>query len=169
MTAAGTVSSTACSPARLAARIGRGGTRIGADRRAVREPGSLGGRCLGNGAGAGRMHRGEGLRPGLVDYAHQIDHVVGALHGPVDRPADADIGLHGVDLAHVPERLQVAGKLRPAHGRPDPVAAPRQLPDDVPPQEAGPAEHGDEFRLLEDLGHGGLRRRPFRTPHSSAS
>ena len=63
--------------------------------------------------------------------------MVGALHGAVDRPAHAQIGLHRLDLADIAERLQMAGEFGPAGGDPDPVAALGQRPHHMPADKAG--------------------------------
>ena len=53
--------------------------------------------------------------------------------------------LHGVDLADRAERLQEARQIRPPHRDPDAVAALHQRADDMPADEAGTAEDGDEL------------------------
>ena len=85
--------------------------------------------------------------------------MVGALHGAVDRPADAQIGLHRLDLADIAERLQMAGELGAARRDADAVAALGQRPDDMPAEKARAAKNGHQFRGLQDLGHDGLRWR----------
>src|SRR5690606_10177577 len=97
-------------------------------------------------AGAVRLHRSEVLRAPLMKNADQIDDMVGTFHGAVDRPADAKIGLHGMDLPDITERLQVTREFRTAHRGADAVSAPGQRPDDVATEKARSAEHGDEFR-----------------------
>jgi hypothetical protein len=83
--------------------------------------------------------------------------MVGALNGAVDRPPDADIGLDGLYLAGIAERLQVAGKVGPAAADADAVAAHGQCAHDMAANEPGPTENGDELGDLEDFGHGWLR------------
>ena len=81
----------------------------------------------------------------------------GALDRAVDRPAHAQIGLHRLDLADIAERLDMAGKLGPPGGDADQIAALGERPDDMPADKARASENGDEFRGLEDFGHGWLR------------
>ena len=64
--------------------------------------------------------------------------MVGALHGAVDRPADAQIGLHRLDLADIAERLKVAGKFGPARRDPYLVAALCQRPTTCRPRKPDP-------------------------------
>ena len=116
---------------RLGARIVRFGVQIGAQRRNMGEAGADRARRFGDGAGAELVHGGEFLPAALMQDGDQIDDVVGALHGAVDRPAHAHIGLHRLDLADIAERLQMAGEIGPAAGDPDAVAALGQRPHDV--------------------------------------
>jgi hypothetical protein len=46
--------------------------------------------------------------------ADEVDDVVGAFDGAVDRPAHAQVGLDRLDLADIAERLQMAGEIGPA-------------------------------------------------------
>ena len=56
----------------------------------------------------------------------------------------AQIGLHGVDLADLAERLQMPGEFRPPHRDPDPVIALAQRADHVSPQKTRSAENRDQ-------------------------
>ena len=73
---------------------------------------------------------------------------MGIAHRGLDGGRIAQIGLHGVDLADLAERLQVPGQFRPPHRDPDPVIALGQRPDHVPPQKARSAENRDEGVLI---------------------
>ena len=126
-------------------------------------------RGFGHRAGAELVHGVEFLPAGLMQDGDQIDDMVGALHGAVDRPAHAHIGLHRLDLADIAERLQMAGEIGPAHGDPDAVAALGQRPHDMAADKAGAAEDDHELWGLQDFGHGWLRRskawlKPFHSP-----
>ena len=90
------------------------------------------------------MHRLEALLAALEQHADQVDHHVGAAHRGLDRGRIAQIRLHRVDLPDPSERLQVAGEIRPAHRRADPVALARQRPHQVAAEEARAPEHGDQ-------------------------
>ena len=70
--------------------------------------------------------------------------MLGAAHRGCDRGRIAQVGLHGVDLADLAERLQVTGKLRPPHRHADAVIALGEGADDMAPEKARSAEHGDE-------------------------
>jgi len=99
----------------------------------------LGGR-LGDRAGTFLVHRGEALMGGLVENGNQVDDGPGALYRGLDGVAVSHIGLHGIDLADIPKRLQMAGKIRAAHRDPHPVAAPGERPHHMAADEAGTAE-----------------------------
>ncbi|BCG76780.1 hypothetical protein MesoLj113b_03220 [Mesorhizobium sp. 113-3-3] len=104
------------------------------------------------------MHGGEFLPAGLMQDGDEIDDMVGALHGAVDRPAHAHIGLHRLDLADIAERLQMAGKVGPPAGDPDAVAALGQRAHDMAADKARPAKDDNKLWGLQDFGHGWLRR-----------
>src|SRR4051794_33111794 len=122
------------------------------------EPGADGARRLGDGASTEFVHGGEFLPAALMQDGDEIDDMVGTLHGTVDRPAHAHIGLHRLDLADIAERLQMAGKIGPPTGDPDAITALGQSPHDMTADKAGPAKDDDELWGLQDFGHGGLRR-----------
>ena len=65
-----------------------------------------------HGAGAGTLHRIEFLRAALGQDADQVDGGMAVPHRGLDRGRIAQIGLHGVDLADLAERLQMAGEFR---------------------------------------------------------
>ena len=52
------------------------------------------------------------------------------------KSGQADICLHGVDLTHPAERLQMTGEIGAPHGNTDAIAAPCQRAHDVPAKEA---------------------------------
>src|SRR5256885_17105030 len=64
----------------------------------------------------------------------------------------AHIGLHGMDLPDLSQRLQETGKLRPADGHPNAVAEFGQRVHDVTAEETRAAEDGDE-RFERNGGH----------------
>ena len=90
------------------------------------------------------LHRVEGLRAALGQDADQVDGDAGIAHRGLDRGRVAHIGLHGVDLADLAERLQMPGQFRPPHRDPDAVVALGQRPDHVSAQKARSAENRDE-------------------------
>ena len=108
------------------------------------QPGLGGAGGLGNGAGAEILDAVEVLAAGRVHDADQVDDMVGALDGAVDRPADADIGLDGHDLPDSAERLQMAGDVGPARRDADAVAALGERPHHAA-DEAWSAENGDQL------------------------
>ena len=73
----------------------------------------------------------ETLLAALEQEADQIDQHVGVARRRFYRRPVAEIGLHRMDLADAAERLQMAGKIGPAHRHPDQVAAAGQRPHDV--------------------------------------
>src|SRR5258708_34470993 len=64
----------------------------------------------------------------------------------------AHVGLHGMDLPDLSQRLQETGKLRPADGHPNAVAEFGQRAHDVTAEETRAAEDGDE-RFERNGGH----------------
>ena len=109
---------------RLGAQIADGGGLVGADRRDVHDVGDAGRpRRLADGARPEGLHRVKGLAARLGQDADEVHHGVGALHRAVDRPAIAQVRLDRLDLPDRAERLQMAGKVRPAHADADAMAA----------------------------------------------
>ncbi len=106
--------------------------------------GTRGGRRLGHRAGAGALHGVERLGAAFGQDADQVDGGMGVPHRGLDRGREAQIGLHGVDLADPAERLQVPGQLRPPDRDPDAVVALGERPDHVPPQKARSPENRDQ-------------------------
>ena len=94
--------------------------------------------------GAEALHGLEALAAGLEQDADEVDHHVAAAHGGGHRRPVAHIGLHRMNLADPPERLQMAGKIGPAHRDPDAVFAFRQRAHDMAAEKAGPAENRDQ-------------------------
>ena len=95
-------------------------------------------------ARAGALHRVEFLRAALGQNADQIDGGMAVAHRGLDRGRIAQIGLHGVDLADLAERLQMPGEFRAAHRDPDAVIALGQRPHHMPPDKARSAENRDQ-------------------------
>ena len=101
-------------------------------------------RGLGHGARARALHRIEGLRAAFGQDADQIDGDVGIAHRGLDRSRVAQIGLHGVDLADLAERLQMPGQFRPPHRHPDPVIALAERANHASAHEPRSAENRDQ-------------------------
>ena len=114
----------------------------------MHHPGADAAGGLRHGVRALALHGVKGLRAALGQDADQIDGDMGIAHRGLDRGRIAQIGLDGVDLADLAERLQMPGELRPPHRDPDPVIALGQRPDHVPPQKARSAENRDEGVLI---------------------
>ena len=108
---------------------------------------------LGDGAGAVDVHGLEGLPPRLGENADQVHHRVGALDRAAHAVGKAHVGLHGMDLADRAHRLQMPGKIGPAHGGAHAPAVGRQRPHGMPADEAGAAEHRDQASLLQPRDH----------------
>src|SRR6478609_9345239 len=92
-----------------------------------------GARRLCHRAGAHGLHRLESLRTALGQDADQIDRGMRAAHRGLDGFRVAQIGLHGMDLADLAERLQMACKFRAPHRDPDTVVALAERADYVAP------------------------------------
>src|SRR5690606_1199961 len=89
-----------------------------------------------NGTGTEILNRVERLTSALKQYTDEIDDVVGALHGAINRPANAQICLNSVDLADIAQRLKVVRDVGIAHGDPDAVAAASERTHYMASQEA---------------------------------
>ena len=103
-----------------------------------------GGRGQRRALGAAGMHHVEALRAAFIEDGDQIDDDARSAHRGFDRARIAHIGLHGMDLPDAAERLQEIGKLGPAHGDADAVAALGERAHDMAAEEAGAAENGDK-------------------------
>src|SRR5229473_3823105 len=110
----------------------------------MHHPRADGARRLCHRAGARALHRVEGLRTALGQNADQVDGGVGAAHRGLDGRWVAQIGLHGMDLADLAERLQMACELRPTHRDPDTVVALAERADHVSPHKARSPENRDQ-------------------------
>ena len=77
----------------------------------------------------------ERLASGRGQHGDEIDDGIGTFDGGADRIRIAQIGLHGVDLADIAHRLQVAGKIGAPHGRAHAPSLPCQCPHRVPSDE----------------------------------
>ena len=100
-----------------------------------------------------RVHRVEALASPFHQHADEIDQHMRVARGRLDRGAVTDIGLHRVNLADPAERLQVIGKLRPAHRDPDTIVAPGQRAHDVAADKTRAAIDGDEGFRIASGGH----------------
>src|SRR5205085_10903072 len=79
----------------------------------------------------------------------------GAADGRLDRARVAQVGLHRMDLADPPERLQMAGQVGPAHRDADAIAVLGEYAHHMAAEEARAAEDGD-LRVGGDGGHAAL-------------
>jgi hypothetical protein len=95
------------------------------------------------------LHRLESLLAGRKQDADEIDDGVGAVGGGKERIGKAHIGLHGVDLPHAAQRLEVEGKLWAPHRHPHARAGLGNGPHHVAPDEARAAIDGDQRRFVE--------------------
>jgi hypothetical protein len=86
----------------------------------------------------------EGLGARFGENADEIDHHRAAARRRGDRFGIAQVGLDGMDLADLAERLEVAGEVGPPHRDPDAVVALGQRPHHVPADKARAAENGDQ-------------------------
>ena len=132
----------------LGARIVGGGLGVRPDGRDMHEPGcagSLGG--LGHQGRPFGLHGVEALLATFKQDAHEVHDRIGALHGALDGPAIAQIGLHGVHLPDGAHRLDVAGKVRPAHRNAHAIAFLGQFAHHIPSKKARSAKHGDELAV----------------------
>ena len=121
---------------RLGARVVGLGIALAPMRRHMGQAGTDRTGGFGDGARAELVDRGEFLAAALVQDADQVDDMIRALDGAVDRPAHAQIGLHRLDLADIAERLQMAGKIGTAAGDANPVAALGERPHHMAPDKA---------------------------------
>ena len=144
--------STCFSPRRLRTCILRCGAFVGADRRDVNHARADGGGCERHRLGAQGVHRIEFLPPALEQDPDQIDDHIRVARSCLHRALMAHVGLHGMDLPDLAQRLQEAGKLGPAHSDADTVAELRERAHDVTAEKAGAAEHGDK-RFQRNGGH----------------
>src|SRR5436305_1738526 len=99
------------------------------------------------------LHRLEALLAALVQDADEVDRHVRAFKRALDRGRIAQVRLYGVDLPHAPHRLQMPGKVRPAHRVADAIALARERTHQVAADEARAAEHRDQ-RFGGNFGHG---------------
>ena len=60
---------------------------------------------------------------------------------------EAQVRLHGVNLADATHGLQMPGEVRTPAGRPDAPASRRESPHDMTAEESCTAEHGDQALL----------------------
>ena len=78
------------------------------------------------------------------ENADEIDRGFGPAQRGGERIGIADIGLDGMDLADVAERLQMECEVGTPRGDADAPAVARQRPDDMPADEARAAEYRDD-------------------------
>ncbi len=143
----------------LGARVVRGRVLVRTECRDMNEPRAMGHRRQRHRLGAEGLHGVEFLPAPLEQDADQIDHHVGVAGGRVDRFGVTQVGLHRVDLADPPDRLQEARKFRPAARHADAVAALGQRAHHVPAEKTRAAEHRDQ-RIEGICDH----EAPFATP-----
>ena len=103
------------------------------------------------------MNGGEALTATFEQQTDQIDHRVCPLDRAFDRPAMAQIGLNGGDLADIAQRLQMKGEVGPADGDAHPVAALRQRAHDMAADKSRSAKHRHHFGKVCLFGHRCLR------------
>ncbi len=143
---------------RLGAVVARGRLRIGAEHGDMRQVGDAGAaRGLGHGARAEDVDGVKTLAPAFIGNRDEVDDRVGIHDGAIDRPAVAEVGLHGLDPAHHAERLEVAGEIGTADGGADAPAALEQRADDMAAKETRATEDGDQTLVAGGNGH---RRAP---------
>src|SRR5580692_6615302 len=82
-----------------------------------------GGGSLRHGARAFRLHGLESLWARWRQDADEVDGDVSAAHRGLDGSRITQVGLNGVNLTDLAERLEVTGKLRPTHRDPNAVVA----------------------------------------------
>src|SRR5690348_4280868 len=90
------------------------------------------------------VHGVETLSSALEQDADQIDQHVRVACRHLNGSGVAYIDLHRMDLPDAPERLQVPGKLRPAHRHADAVAAAGERAHHVAAEKARAAIDGDQ-------------------------
>src|SRR5207244_8965976 len=88
---------------RLGARVERGRTRIGAERRYVDHAGAGRGSGARNMRSAFGLHGPEALLATLEQDADEVDHHVGIAHSGLDGCRIAQVRLHRMDLPDAPE------------------------------------------------------------------
>ena len=126
---------------------------------------TCGGRGLRHGGGALDVNSIESLRAAACKDADQVDDDARAAGRGLHRRRIAQVGLHGVDLADLAERLQVSRQFGPAHADADAITPLGQRADDMPPQKTRAAEHGDErFRIRGQIGGHGITSTGQRAP-----
>ena len=108
--------------------------------------------------GAERVNGIEALPATLEQDADQVDQHMGVARRRFHRWRVAQIGLYGVDLADAAKRLQMIGKLGPAHRHADAVALPGKQAHQMAAEEAGATIDGDEGFAVTAGGHLALER-----------
>ena len=98
-------------------------------------------------ARAERMHRIEALTPALGENADEVDHRVGAAHGGLYRVGITQVRLHGVDLSHASQRLEMADEIGIAARHTDAPAALGERAHDITSEKTAAAEHDREPTL----------------------
>ena len=90
------------------------------------------------------LHGVKGLRAALGQNADEIDGDMRIAHRGRDRGRIAHIGLHGVDLTDLAERLQMARQFGPAHRDADAIITLGQRAHDMPADKTRSAENRDQ-------------------------
>ena len=119
----------------------------------MHEPGDTGGLAgLGNIARALDVGGIEAAPGRFEQQADQVDGGIRPLQGGGHVGGFGDVAADRLDLAHVAQDAQVLRQMRLPHRHPHAPALPRQGADGLCPDEAGPAEDGDQTG--REFGHG---------------
>src|SRR5882762_2546259 len=110
-------------------------------------------RGTGDSARAGHMYGLEGLPSRLGHDARKVDHSRGAVDGASNRIWKAHIGLHGIDLPDIAQRLQMSGQIGASHRRAHPPAIACKRLHRMSSGKTRPAEHGDHTSLFPPRRH----------------
>ena len=103
-----------------------------------------------------RMHRLEALATALEQNSHEIDKYLRISGGRLDRSGMTQIGLHGMNLAHATQRLQMPGEFRPANRHPYAIMALGQSANHVTAEKSRSAINGDEGVVRAACAHAAL-------------
>ena len=95
----------------------------------------------------------ETLTSALEQDAHEVDKDFGVAGSGLDRRRVPDVRLHGVDLSHSAERLQMAGEFGSPHRNPDAIMTFGKSAHYVPPEKAGASVDGYERVIGAACGH----------------
>src|SRR5512141_821541 len=104
------------------------------------------------------MDRVETLASLLEQDADQVDQYGGVARRRLHGGGVPQVGLHGMNLADLTERLQVEGEIGAAHRHPDAIVALGKRTDNVAAEKARATIDGDEGVAGVMYGHAGLNR-----------